>query len=1506
MAINKKLIHFATKANFDTQLANSNIDDRSIIFINETGQIWTHGKFYNSALWGTNQTNYIPLTIDNTTYNLSKDGHTHSYLPLAGGTITGSVSIAGSITNLSHDGGGIFWNPYAESVSDPSDVASISVATSGGSTVMSIKQMNDATDYINFLVNSNANGVRVNGNAIYHAGNLNLNNYAPQSTISATLPATAGWYRIATSALDMSRCSARFEVDWAVSGYHGQVTMNAGVMYGQDPTLNMIHYAHYGVSLTKARIVYHTTYTGNYAYLEVYNSAAVAAVVTVQMFSTLGWSLVTPSTAGSIPSGYSSQEITFYDGIVTEGQLVSSIGTGTAPLVVSSTTAVTNLNADLLDGYHASTSATGNTIVQRDGNGYIYGVYINSSRPNETSAAASYIYDSGDGWLRKKTLANTQTEIVTKTFVESVLTGTLTSHTHNYKDLANLVVAGNEHNWIANGYSGTMWINYQDRVNRDSTAQITEYELGNGRGGYAPIKTNGFLKSGSSDLYVLLGGGGHAAISNLNVNYSSSSGNASTAGNLTTNYLPGSGSTGVEYIKVATFTSSVIWSGVTTYLTFGDIENGVIKSTLYIHYRFSDAGLTTLSVPELGWVMGDNNGIEAYMQQDGNGLISIWIKTTGTYQTLTYSWLYKYLTGTTVDETHTTAASLSGTTVVTATVKNIAHKLATSRTIWGQSFNGTGDISGTITGVTSITAETGAFSGLLSSYNNQIIGAGGVNDAYLEFWRGTNASWKVLNSSGVLKFQSNYVSGPGAYYDAMTLSYNSGDVWIKGNVTAPNFIGTASNADKVDNVHVGTGAWSTRHIPTVNTDGTMEIGKYLDFHSDNALAFDYDVRFSTSSGASMGQGTLTITASNVSATQFTGALVGNASTATSATSATNISNTGTVNLASAIESNAITITQPSYSTDKPVKLLNFNWYTDAWSIGNIRSGSTASNGLGIYLNSVEKFRFSDGILKIGTNTVYHTGNIPTWNQNTTGSSATSYKLWTTSHPDDWYLNSAWDGSYFQLRARQTSGSYLDVNVERANNAGYATSAGSASNATNSDTLDSYHEGSFYRDGRGSLTETYINSDYTSPGTGYVNLASGGYSISHTGYGGLLVSLRGSGGSNSGLELMLWGYDQYQPLKFRNSIDSNRYSKSTWDTIWSSRDSNGTGFDWSAKNLTLNGTLSGATTGSFSSTLGVTGQTTLNGGLVVRSVLNSGGSNTGYYRQGYDNIILTGHTTSGVSGIFFKSSLGDTAINHPSDMGWIQFHPYNIDGTGGESNKLVIGVNNDADDMIYLSTPAVNGLKAVYGGTTVQTIYHAGNFSVTLNGSSTTSANFYAPTSQLSVQSGTNSYLIGASSTTSLGTVYSNSGIYMNGSKLYTGDIQASGNITASNLWGISSKDVSLTLTTDWQDTGILMNDSTLFSSGSGTYIIELYTDANGVSAQYSMRYSGIMAVFTSATNSTDVDEITLHSMGHASNGRHIYLRTVLQTTPNYAKIQIATSAAWTGAGTITIKTRRII
>jgi hypothetical protein len=58
-------------------------------------------------------------------------------------------------------------------------------------------------------------------------------------------------------------------------------------------------------------------------------------------------------------------------GNISGTQLISNITTGTAPLVVSSTTVVANLNADLLDGLNTATANTANTVAVRDANGNI-------------------------------------------------------------------------------------------------------------------------------------------------------------------------------------------------------------------------------------------------------------------------------------------------------------------------------------------------------------------------------------------------------------------------------------------------------------------------------------------------------------------------------------------------------------------------------------------------------------------------------------------------------------------------------------------------------------------------------------------------------------------------------------------------------------------------------------------------------------------------------------------------------------------------------------------------------------------------------------------------------------------------------------------------------------------------------------------------------------------------------------------------------------------------------
>jgi hypothetical protein len=61
---------------------------------------------------------------------------------------------------------------------------------------------------------------------------------------------------------------------------------------------------------------------------------------------------------------------------VTASTLTSNITTGTAPLTVSSTTIVTNLNADLLDGYDTAISANANTVAIRNADGNLTANYF--------------------------------------------------------------------------------------------------------------------------------------------------------------------------------------------------------------------------------------------------------------------------------------------------------------------------------------------------------------------------------------------------------------------------------------------------------------------------------------------------------------------------------------------------------------------------------------------------------------------------------------------------------------------------------------------------------------------------------------------------------------------------------------------------------------------------------------------------------------------------------------------------------------------------------------------------------------------------------------------------------------------------------------------------------------------------------------------------------------------------------------------------------------------------
>lgn len=80
--------------------------------------------------------------------------------------------------------------------------------------------------------------------------------------------------------------------------------------------------------------------------------------------SITGYLLATTSTANTIALRDASANLT-------ANVLVSDVAIGTAPLTVTSTTAVSNLNADQTDGYDADETDTGSTLAARDATGDI-------------------------------------------------------------------------------------------------------------------------------------------------------------------------------------------------------------------------------------------------------------------------------------------------------------------------------------------------------------------------------------------------------------------------------------------------------------------------------------------------------------------------------------------------------------------------------------------------------------------------------------------------------------------------------------------------------------------------------------------------------------------------------------------------------------------------------------------------------------------------------------------------------------------------------------------------------------------------------------------------------------------------------------------------------------------------------------------------------------------------------------------------------------------------------
>ncbi len=210
---------------------------------------------------------------------------------------------------------------------------------------------------------------------------------------------------------------------------------------------------------------------------------------------------------------------------VTASRLISNVSTGTAPLTVSSTTKVTDLNADLLDGYDTATTSTANSVAVRDSNGSLTANVFIGSGASLTSVPGANV----TGQVANALVAGT---VYTSAQPNITSVGTLTS----------LGVTGNISSGNANlGNAATA--NYFI----GSGSQLTDLPIGtivsNGTSNLSIPVVNGNVNvsvNGSPNIFVVSASGASVAGNLTTTNITT--GSSTTVGNITGNWLLTAGS----------------------------------------------------------------------------------------------------------------------------------------------------------------------------------------------------------------------------------------------------------------------------------------------------------------------------------------------------------------------------------------------------------------------------------------------------------------------------------------------------------------------------------------------------------------------------------------------------------------------------------------------------------------------------------------------------------------------------------------------------------------------------------------------------------------------------------------------------------------------------------------------------------------------------------------------------------------------------------------------------
>ena len=414
----------------------------------------------------------------------------------------------------------------------------------------------------------------------------------------------------------------------------------------------------------------------------------------------------------------------------------SHIPTGTQPFQCVSTTTCTNLNADLLDGFHGSAESTANTYVRRNQNKYISVNYINSdTAKNENHDFTQIITtDDGDNYYRKAGIRffmkrlNSYTKTIDlksldankyypisfqlvqrKSFIRIKIWNCLDGNKPTWATHTNGFAAAIEWDTTSNGWGSqaTQRIIYADNykycdkspcggIEQNTMASVEIVYLRGGAIYYynnndnieAIINSNGYSWTSSTNSYS-------APVINNIKNRAYSCYNLSLR-SFSTLYCSDIISYRLNISSTSTFAGKATFNGGLSGTLTGSLSGNASTATTLQTSRTINGtsfnGSANITTSYWGttrtFYINDPSGAHYNSYSvNGSGNVDMYLPST--------------MTGFSSITSTTFSGSLSG----NASSASTATKLTNTRTIWGQSFNGTANVSGSLTDVASITAS---------------------------------------------------------------------------------------------------------------------------------------------------------------------------------------------------------------------------------------------------------------------------------------------------------------------------------------------------------------------------------------------------------------------------------------------------------------------------------------------------------------------------------------------------------------------------------------------------------------------------------------------------------------------------------------------------------------------------------------------------------------------------------------------------------------------------------